>query len=139
VVADRVETDTFFLTRGTGRLRASRVSPKRTRVVFDAASGEGTRIAEVPEERAIAPALSEDALRSLLALGARAEKLLGGPQDIEWALDRKGALLLLQSRPISMLPRGRAIVFDNANIVEGYPGLSLPLTFSFARAAYEEA
>src|SRR5207249_7084302 len=44
---------------------------------------------------------------------------------------------LLQSRPITTLTTTRTTVFDNANIVESYPGLSLPLTFSFVRGAYE--
>jgi phosphohistidine swiveling domain-containing protein len=50
-------------------------------------------------------------------------------------VDRCGSLVVLQSRPITSAMGQR--IFDNANIVENYPGLTLPLTFSFARATYE--
>jgi rifampicin phosphotransferase len=38
---------------------------------------------------------------ALVRLARRAEALFGSPQDIEWAIDRDGRLLLLQSRPIT--------------------------------------
>jgi phosphoenolpyruvate synthase/pyruvate phosphate dikinase len=41
-------------------------------------------------------------LQCLVALGARAEELLGGPQDIEWCI-RGDEIFLLQSRPITSL------------------------------------
>jgi pyruvate,water dikinase len=66
----------------------------------------------------------------------------GRPQDIEWARCG-GRLFLLQSRPITSLaglpdPDGARAVWDNANIAESYPGVTSPLTFSFARGIYEE-
>lgn len=45
-------------------------------------------------------------LSPLLELGARAERLLGHPQDIEWAW-RNGRFYLLQSRDITTLSRTR--------------------------------
>jgi pyruvate,water dikinase len=39
--------------------------------------------------------------RALVALARRAADTFGGPQDVEWALDRAGALWLLQSRPVT--------------------------------------
>ncbi|WP_306043396.1 MULTISPECIES: PEP/pyruvate-binding domain-containing protein [unclassified Mameliella] len=74
-------------------------------------------------------------------LARRAEAAFGAPQDIEWAYD--GARLhLLQSRPITtdlrLAPRPDAalVVLDNSNIVESYPGLVSPLTYSFAAYCY---
>ncbi|NLP09719.1 hypothetical protein GX408_04890 [bacterium] len=40
-------------------------------------------------------------LRTLFYSGLEIEKLLGGPQDIEWAVDRQGRLWILQARPIT--------------------------------------
>ncbi len=80
------------------------------------------------------------------------------PQDIEWAFDDRGTLYLLQARAIttptalttesqSQPPPTMAdaetetvteTILDNANIVESFPGLVSPLTFSVARASYEE-
>jgi pyruvate,water dikinase len=51
-------------------------------------------------------------------------------------------LWLLQSRPITSLgqvadPTGVLNIWDNSNIAESYSGVTTPLTFSFARTAYE--
>jgi phosphohistidine swiveling domain-containing protein len=67
---------------------------------------------------------------------------LGSPQDIEWAYEGT-QLFLLQARPITTLgaladPDGVLSLWDNSNIAESYNGITTPLTFSFARRAYEE-
>lgn len=64
------------------------------------------------------------------------EALYNRPQDIEFAFvdDR---FYLLQSRRITTRPTGEKIIWDNSNIVESYPGLTLPLTFSFIEKMYE--
>lgn len=60
--------------------------------------------------------------------------------DIEFAF-HKEELFLLQARPIttlSSLPNTSAqrLLWDNSNIVESYPGLTKPLTFSFIGKVY---
>ncbi|RYE25956.1 MAG: phosphoenolpyruvate synthase [Sphingobacteriales bacterium] len=58
-------------------------------------------------------------------------------QDIEFAfVDDK--FYLLQSRPVTTTaqPNEAAITWDNSNIIESYPGLTLPLTFSFIEKMY---
>lgn len=74
-------------------------------------------------------------------LARKASRHFGKPQDIEWAIER-GRLYLLQSRPITALqtlpdPAGERNLWDNSNIAESYGGITTPLTFSFARRAYE--
>src|SRR5581483_8270008 len=96
------------------------------------------------------------------ALVRSAEKVFGSHQDIEWAIDQKGDLYILQSRPITALGAQQTSgcsdsntdqaaasgnqkspglepieIFDNSNIGESYPGITTPLTFSFARKAYQ--
>ncbi len=79
--------------------------------------------------------------QDVAALVRWAETHFGHPQDIEWAIDEAG-LHILQSRPIttSLRPRpnvgGLPRVLDNSNIVESYPGLVSPLTYSFAVHVY---
>jgi len=64
----------------------------------------------------------------------------GTPQDIEWSLVGSD-LYVLQARPITRLPERNdeafSTAFDNSNIEESYCGVTTPLTFSFARNAYE--
>ncbi len=66
------------------------------------------------------------------------EKSFGFPQDIEFSYDEAGKLFVLQSRPITTIDLHSLKIIDNTNIVESYPGITLPLTFSFARGAYRE-
>jgi pyruvate,water dikinase len=85
--------------------------------------------------------LSDADVAALAHLAGKVEDARGAPQDIEWAFE--GArLFLLQARPITTTLRAAVIadrtvaIFDNSNIVESYPGLVAPLTFSFAQYVY---
>ncbi len=86
--------------------------------------------------------LSDEQVRRVAELARQMQGHFGRPQDIEWAF-AKGALYLLQSRAITGLPAkpkwagDTARLWDNSNIVESYSGVTTPLTFSFARTAYE--
>ncbi|MGB2716274.1 MAG: PEP/pyruvate-binding domain-containing protein [Vicinamibacterales bacterium] len=137
VVADRAEADTFYVDAATLTVRHRVEVPKRARVGFDAAHGAGTAVIEVGEDDAVRSTLSDAQLADLARLGKDVQRLFGCPQDVEWALDDADSLYLLQARPITTLEPARTTIFDNANIVESYPGWSLPLTYSFVRAAYE--
>ena len=86
--------------------------------------------------------LEKDAVVRVAAVARAAARHFGAPQDIEWALEN-GRLYLLQSRPITSLreiadPDGALALWDNSNIVESYGGVTTPLTYSFARYAYEQ-
>jgi pyruvate,water dikinase len=95
----------------------------------------------VPQEKQDAPSLNEEQVLEVAKLARQCENFFGMPQDIEWAYE-SGKLYLLQSRPITSLfnmpdPDGILNVWDNSNIAESYGGVTTPLTFSFARKAYE--
>lgn len=87
-------------------------------------------------------ALPVETASQVAALAREAEAHFGCPQDIEWAVDDAGVLFMLQSRPITTLrdappedaPR---VLWDNSNIAESYSGVTTPMTYSFARRAYE--
>jgi phosphohistidine swiveling domain-containing protein len=115
VVLNRVETDTYRMRWG-----------KKEELTKDVSSTQ---------------VLTDDEIRRLCGLGIKAERSFGRPQDIEWAVDAQGAIFVLQARPIVFgpvpAPDETVRVWDNSNIVESYPGLTLPLTFSFVRGCYE--
>ncbi|SDI70121.1 PEP/pyruvate-binding domain-containing protein [Aliiruegeria lutimaris] len=113
-------------------------------LVSGAADGEDWQVSETGE-LLVTPAepqvLTQEEAQKIATLATRAEEVFGRPQDIEWALD--GArLYMLQSRPITTLlrprpmPDGALVVLDNSNIVESYPGIVSPLTYSFACYVY---
>ena len=60
------------------------------------------RMVEGPEGGPLRP----DELRQLRALAHRAERVFGGPQDVEWAFGPDGRLWLLQSRPVTAIGGG---------------------------------
>ena len=66
-------------------------------------------------------------LRPLARLAARAGATFGGPQDIEWAIEAEGSVVLLQSRPITAIgDEARAVgpVFGPGPVAETF---GLPL------------
>ncbi len=81
------------------------------------------------------PEISESTLRSLMETGAEIKALFGCECDIEFAI-KDDTIYILQARPITTLSAENAIVLDNSNIVESYPGITLPLTQSFIKEAY---
>ncbi len=132
VVQGLVPVDTYRID-SAGRVEAS-VAHKDVMLV----PGQGRpKQAPVPEGERDARCLSEAELRELVRLARRVEAAAGAPQDMEWALDHDRVFHLLQTRPITTLPAGRRVIWDNSNIVESYSGTTTALTYTFARRAYE--
>ncbi len=93
--------DLFRLARGDGSMLGSTVARKPVRLALQP---DGTVAAQaVPESEQGSPSLNEEALATLARYAARIEEHYGTPQDIEWALDRGGRVLLLQTRPLRVL------------------------------------
>ncbi len=81
--------------------------------------------------------LKESEVLEIASIAKTLELTFDGPQDIEFCL-KNGQLYLLQSRPITTLKNVSSdyLIWDNSNIIESYPGISLPLTFSFISPVY---
>lgn len=82
----------------------------------------------------------EDTLRKnqLIEISQQLFKLreyFGTPQDVEFCYFHN-ELFILQSRAITQT-KGEYILWDNSNIIESYPGITTPLTFSFIIKMYE--
>ncbi|HLT39690.1 MAG TPA: PEP/pyruvate-binding domain-containing protein [Enhygromyxa sp.] len=71
----------------------------------------------------------------LVEIGLALERALGGPQDIEWLVDRADKLWIVQSRPITRGPARQ--LFSNVNVNENYPRPISPLLYSIASDAYQ--
>lgn len=90
------------------------------------------------ERKGDSPIISEKILKALLERAEKIKELLGSENeyDIEFAI-KDNEIFILQARPITTLPKAEfPIILDNSNIVESYPGITLPLTQSFIRTAY---
>ncbi|HEY3328861.1 MAG TPA: PEP/pyruvate-binding domain-containing protein [Capsulimonadaceae bacterium] len=88
------------------------------------------------------PSLTDDQVHEVVDLLWKTAQLFHCPQEIEWAFDG-GKLYLLGSKPVASLdrlsdPDVEPTYWDSGNIGEFYPGVTSPLTFSFARRSMAE-
>ncbi|MBC8093489.1 MAG: pyruvate, phosphate dikinase [Pseudonocardia sp.] len=98
VVAGTVTPDTYRV--GADGTVVSTVADKRTRLDR---TGPELRVHEVADDSRRRPTLDAVQAIQLAALGDRVAAALGGPQDIEWAVE-DGRVWLLQARPITVAP-----------------------------------
>ena len=97
VVSGEVTPDRFVIGKITGQITVREISDKLRRHM--PAEGGGIRDEATPEELRHVPSISDVELSALAEIGGKVERHYGKPQDIEWAIDREGEILLLQSRP----------------------------------------
>lgn len=79
--------------------------------------------------------LSDEKVHELIDMSKTICGYIGKYTDIEFAIEN-GELFILQARPITTISDEKPLLFDNSNIVESYPGLSLPLTVSFVEMVF---
>lgn len=137
VVSNQVDTDTYRINRHSGDIRRT-IPEKKNAFIYAPTTETNHRLEALPLSLQRSAVLSDQQIRELSKIAKQAEEKFGQPQDIEWTYDQQGRLFILQSRPIVFHPGCRRI-WDNSNIVESYPGLTLPLTFSFIQDCYETA
>lgn len=90
--------------------------------------------------RVVHQALTGEQARAVATVARRVEELLGGPQDVEWAM-AGGRLLVLQARPVTALPRRPVADLPPGpwlKDVEHYPEPFTPLGASVAVPAVSE-
>ena len=97
VVSGEVTPDRWVMGKITGEISVRDISDKHAKQV--PAEGGGIKEIELSGDERTQPCLSDDELQALRDVGRKVERHYGKPQDIEWAIDKAGNLLLLQSRP----------------------------------------
>jgi rifampicin phosphotransferase len=98
LVSGAVDADAYRVRDGRIVQRAVAVKP----TVTVPSPGGGTHIAPVGTARQAQPALVDEQVLALVALGRRIEADLGCPQDVEWCLDGED-IHVVQARPITTL------------------------------------
>jgi phosphoenolpyruvate synthase/pyruvate phosphate dikinase len=97
VVGGEVTPDRWVVGKITGEISVREVSDKH--IEHRRAAGGGVESVEVADELRRAPCVSDAELDRLRQVARQVERHYGCAQDIEWAIDARGTLLLLQSRP----------------------------------------
>jgi pyruvate, water dikinase len=96
-----ISPDTYWVAKDAQlTIQEMKAAHKPARLVN--APGGGVVDQPVPEDRQDAPCLSPEQIKTLTGYALRLEEHYKGPQDIEWALDPQGRLLILQTRPLHL-------------------------------------
>ncbi len=109
-VSGRLSPDTFFLSRPLHARLPARVTIRRQRIVVKkqmmVSRRRGTgklALVPVPADRQRCAAVTPEQTARVGRIGLRIERLFRAPQDVEWAIDHKDRLFVLQARPITAL------------------------------------
>ncbi len=140
LVSGRLNADQFIITNGT---ITTQLADKTHQIVLDSANNGGIKQIAVAKEKQNLSSLTVALIFELGTILENLDKEYGTPQDIEFAV-KDDNLFILQARPVTTLHKIKDktetyIVWDNSNIIESYPGVTTPLTFSFISQSYEGA
>lgn len=97
VVSGEVTPDRWVVGKITGEITVRDISDKHAQQI--PAEGGGIVEVELDAEMRKKACLLDEELLALRAVGRKIERHYSKPQDIEWAIDKAGKILLLQSRP----------------------------------------
>lgn len=97
VVGGEVTPDRWVLGKITGEISVRDISDKH--IEHRRAGSGGVEAVAIAEDRRRTPCLTDAELDELRQIARRVERHYGCAQDIEWAVDSRGQLRLLQSRP----------------------------------------
>ena len=135
LVSGELNADTYLVSPSS--IEETLVQKTHKMVMAD--NGHGVEIRPVDKRLHDIACLTEPYLREIETVLTKLNEELGSAQDIEFAVARD-RLYLLQTRPITAAGnagKGEYILWDNSNIIESYPGITTPLTFSFIIKMYE--
>jgi len=62
----------------------------------------GIKHRKIPAKKGSQPVLKDHQISKLANMALKIENRFGSPQDIEWVLDRRGKIFILQSRPLRL-------------------------------------
>lgn len=102
VVSDgSVPVDHFVVGRGDPlKITQREIPPKGSKSVCIA--GEGIGIVDLTDEESAGPSIDDNQVLGLAALALLLEAHHGTAQDVEWAIDLNGEVVLLQCRPLML-------------------------------------
>ncbi|MEW5745201.1 MAG: PEP/pyruvate-binding domain-containing protein [Nitrospirota bacterium] len=129
LVEGSASSDSFLVARDNGEIVAREISRKEQRSVRAAAGG--TLLEEVPEPEQQLPSINDAVIADLARCSLTLENYFGTPQDIEWALDSRGTIVILQSRPLMITEPQQ----DREPVAREFP--DHPLLLSGGQAASE--
>ncbi|MEW8028767.1 MAG: PEP/pyruvate-binding domain-containing protein [Candidatus Thiodiazotropha sp.] len=135
IVSNRVDTDQYSIDSNGYIYETLRT--KKTKLVADPYNN-GLVEKQIHESLKDKSVLNKEKINEISSLVDSVTSIMKSDQDIEWLYDHQNKLWLTQTRDITTQHKISYMIFDNSNIVEGYPGKTLPLTVSFIKKAYSD-
>lgn len=120
LVGGMATPDNYVIDKGKLSLLSYTVTPQEVRLSWN---GVGSYEEAVPVDLRNQRKLTDDQLAELAQYGLRIEEHYGGPQDIEWAIDDRGSICILQSRPVTTAHHDD--FHDEAEVTEVAPVLGV--------------
>ena len=101
IVEGKTETDLYVVRKGNKpELLRATYGNKESMIV--SSSKGGTIEVQTPDELKERPCLTPEHIATLARQAMTIERYFGTPRDIEWAVDKKGSIFILQARPLSV-------------------------------------
>jgi pyruvate,water dikinase len=104
VVGGEVTPDDYLVSKVTREVVREHIHSKHVEYVPGRSSRGAVRHA-VPDDRRDAPCLDAAAIAELVDVARRVEAFFGSHQDIEWARDHEARLSVVQTRPVTAVPK----------------------------------
>lgn len=139
LVSGELDADNYIISNQIEQ----QIAEKQHKVVLDTSKNSGTITVSLTENEKNSATLNDAFISQITAILDAGFAHFGKYQDIEFAIANE-TLYLLQSRAITILNKipdknATYTLWDNSNIIESYPGVTTPLTFSFISKSYEGA
>jgi len=120
IVSGKVNADRFIVSREFPHdVRGLDIVRKKER--FVAKEGGNCESQTVDEEMEMKMCLTDSQIRDLAVAGIMIERYFKCPQDIEWAIDHRDRLYILQARPLNIKARMADMVCDISSVSKKYP------------------
>ncbi len=113
-------TDFYQVEKQKRRIEIRETAAKRVWLRSD--PGTGLQEGLVPDDLVDRPCLTDSQIQLLVHYGFKLEDHYGQPLDIEWAMDQRGKIFVLQARPLGFtLPAGQPEESPLSPEIAGYP------------------
>lgn len=97
IVSGQVTPDEYVVRKKNFKIDERQVVRKERQITSDRKGG--TKWEAVPKDRQDVQTITDEQIVRLAQYGAQIETHYGVPQDIEWAVDDRGKIFILQARP----------------------------------------
>lgn len=120
LVSGEVPGDRYLLNR-TPPHEVEGLNVRRKPSMLSPKDGGGTEARSVPEDLQMRPCLDREEMLRLAEIALVIERYFKKPQDIEWALDKKGRFIILQTRPLNLQNQMANLVCNLTAAVQEHP------------------